>query len=285
MGVIAPSLIQKRADTRGVRVGNIRSDELMAPQAAPEYTGQPRGRRLKLAVLGLDKELLSRGDPRYLSAIRTASAYRKARTKELFEAHGHVSVGASALLSTASLALAASRFLYEKVAETGNINLLKQASAMADSARQNELAAWELAAREGLVRKKAAAATQGVEWLNVVDGGQKKPGRKRRGDDDESPIDVPALPPVGGDLDSWVSGQIPAGKEDENVVERNRGSTVSVVPGVPGDVPEPDGSADEVHSAAGGEPGAEAADSGPGSSEPEAAWSPEPHGDGSSSDD
>jgi hypothetical protein len=44
--------------------------------------------------------------------------------------------------------LAASRYLAAKASTTGDAGLFKQASNLANDARQNELAAWELAARE-----------------------------------------------------------------------------------------------------------------------------------------
>ncbi|MDD5374443.1 hypothetical protein [Acidithiobacillus sp.] len=95
--------------------------------------------------------------------------------------HGHVSTGASALIATASLALAASRYLYERFAKDGGgdmgTGMLKQAAQLADSARQSELAAWELSAREGLAKRKQASLEQGVPWLAHMETGVKQ-GRK-----------------------------------------------------------------------------------------------------------
>ncbi len=103
------------------------------------------GRRPKLALLGVPAAAT---DPRYALSLRRASRYRKRRCSELAAAHGYVSAGASSLIASAALALSASRFLYEVAAETGDAETLKRASALANDARQNELAAWELAARE-----------------------------------------------------------------------------------------------------------------------------------------
>jgi hypothetical protein len=108
------------------------------------------GRKPKLALLGVPADAT---DPRYALALRRASRYRKRRCSELAVAHGYVSAGASSLIASAALALSASRFLYEIAAETGDAATLKQASALANDARQNELAAWELAARESGARK------------------------------------------------------------------------------------------------------------------------------------
>jgi hypothetical protein len=124
-----------------------------ARRGKPFTTGNraAAGRRPKLALLGVPADAT---DPRYALALRRASRYRKRRCSELAVAHGYVSAGASSLIASASLALSASRFLYEVAAETGDAETLKRASALANDARQNELAAWELAAKESGARQQ-----------------------------------------------------------------------------------------------------------------------------------
>jgi hypothetical protein len=109
------------------------------------------GRRPKLALLGVPS---TSTDPRYALALRRAGRYRKRRCSELAAVHGYVSAGAASLVASASLALCASRYLYEVAAETGDPMTLKQASALANDARQGELAAWELASREAAARPR-----------------------------------------------------------------------------------------------------------------------------------
>ncbi len=166
----------------GVIVETPRPDELLQAECPTQthprpWTLLPRNRKTKISIMGLSRKILDNADPRYKRALLNAAAYRKVRTKELSVMHGCVSSGASALLASASLALAASRFLYEKVAETGDISLLKQAAQLADSARQSELAAWEMSAREGAAKRKLDAASQGMPWLQQDDG-KAKSGRK-----------------------------------------------------------------------------------------------------------
>ncbi len=160
--------------------------------------GKRRVRRGKLAVLGIPSGILDSGHPSYARCIRLAAAYRKTRARELAILHGYVSTGASSLLATASMALAASRFIYEQAAGSGErmLEMLKVAAKMADSARQNELAAWELCARESLAQKKAVHREQGIPW--VVEPEKAKPGVKKR--DPE----LLELPPVGTPLEGWV---------------------------------------------------------------------------------
>lgn len=159
-----------------------RADELSAagnPHPQP-WTKLPRKRKTKLSLLGVSREMLDNGDPRYANALHQANAYRKVRSKELSRIHGHVSSGASSLLASASLALAASRFLYEKFAETGDFDQLKLAAKLADSSRQGELAAWEMSAREGLVMRRLRDAELGMPWL--ASGDRRSPdGLKKDG--------------------------------------------------------------------------------------------------------
>lgn len=164
----------------------------MSDAEAPErLPGAGKGRKTKLAAFGLNPTIIKEGDPRYAAALYQANKYRKTRMKELAQLHGHVSSGAGALLASASLALAASRFLYEQFAQkpvgddgmpnpySGNLECLKQASSLADKARAAELAAWEMSAREGVLKRRTAMAEQGMPWLQTTDGYDKaKPGRK-----------------------------------------------------------------------------------------------------------
>jgi hypothetical protein len=161
--IVGGFIASNDGDGPGVKVEIIREDRLAkanpdegAARLAEGPSGRgrnkwPRGRkrRTKLAVMGISSAALDRGDPSYANCVRLASAYRKLRVRELVINHGFVSSGASALLASASMALAASRYLYEQAAEAGEgqIEKLKTAARLADSARQNELAAWELCAR------------------------------------------------------------------------------------------------------------------------------------------
>lgn len=162
-----------------------RTDELLGADPDTDLDAvrhKRKARSIKLAVMGLSSAIVDKADPRYKQAIKLANTYRRKRCAELAEMHGGVSIGASALLASGALALAASRYLYEKYAEDNGgalgVGMLKQAAQLADSARSSELAAWEMSARENLARRKLAAADQGVPWLAQVDGDGKKPGRK-----------------------------------------------------------------------------------------------------------
>jgi hypothetical protein len=65
---------------------------------------------------------------------------------------GEVGPGPASIVSSAALQLAASRWLADRGAETGDAKALLDASRLADASRQNLLAAHELAAREAEAR-------------------------------------------------------------------------------------------------------------------------------------
>lgn len=156
-----------------------------ASRTFPNVTSPLKARRTKLAVMGLSSDILDAGNVRYAQCLRLGASYRKARTKELFLAHGFVSSGVSALLASASLALAGARFLYE-IAASGGPNtpeLLKKASSLSDSSRQSELSAWELCAREAVIRKRNADNDKSLPWLisqSTVGEIKRGPGRPRK---------------------------------------------------------------------------------------------------------
>ena len=147
-----------------------------------------KGRKNALATVGLD---LTDGDPDYVKVLKLSDNYRKHRARELVVVHGFVSAGVSSLLASGALALAASRYLYERAAKDGDVSLLMQASKLADSARQNELAAWELCKRESVDRKRAAAQQQGVPWL-VSQSEKTGPGRPRKVDKIDAVVGYPS---------------------------------------------------------------------------------------------
>lgn len=180
----------------------VRPGEMSDP-AAPETTlahGAGKGRKTKLAAFGLSPAMVKAGDPRYSASLHQANKYRKMRMKELAQLHGHVSAGVGALLASAALALAASRFLYEATAEEPDNQTLKDASKLADSARQHELAAYELASREGTLKRRVSMATDGMPWMLKENGDElAKPGRKTNEERFARETDVP-VPPM---VQSW----------------------------------------------------------------------------------
>lgn len=162
----------RHSSTRGrgpVHVEVLPPDEL--PPAKPALAVRPdrdaSGRFVPGNTTGVAKRVrpgirgalgLELADPRYRPFARWGARYGAHRRRELAELHGgKVSAGVGAMVESAALALAASRFVHLLAAETGDAELFKQAAAMASTARQDELAAWELAAREAEVRPRPNA--------------------------------------------------------------------------------------------------------------------------------
>ncbi len=209
-GTFHGSFVRNRGEGRGVRVARAKVSELPVPdpttvqEAALELQaakgqwpnrnsptkarrvgltclpGEVKPRKTKLAVMGIPSHILDKGSPEYARCIRMAKSYKKARIKELYAAHGYVSTGVSALVAAAALALSGSRYIYETCAENvlANPNLLKLASSLGDSARQNELSAWELCARESVVRKRNENNNISMPWL--IEETKRLPGRPKK---------------------------------------------------------------------------------------------------------
>ncbi len=190
----------KKGGAGGGYQATVDKRNLTTPACAPLKTGAGKGRKTGLVLLGLRNDLIKAGDPDYAKCLKQANQYRRIRMKELAHLHGHISAGAGALLASASLALAASRYLYEKAASDGDSTLLKQASQLADSARQSELAAWEMSAKEGVLKRRHEAAASGMPWL-VPDEAIEAPkrlGRKSNAERQAIERDVPDRPILEG---------------------------------------------------------------------------------------
>jgi hypothetical protein len=179
----------------------VRQGRLSTPANPQELEkGAGKGRKTKLAAFGLSPAIIKAGDPDYARCLAQANKYRKTRMRELAGLHGNISAGAGALLASASLALAASRYLYQLAAGGADPGLLKQAASLADSARQSELAAWEVSAKEGVLKRRQDAAEAGMPWLMKLDGNDKaKLGRKTNAERQERKADVPINPVLDSD--------------------------------------------------------------------------------------
>ena len=127
------------------------------------------GRKPKLARLGIDLKLVNVADPRYQQALKRAQFYQKARSEELSHMFGQVSIAVNAMLASSALQHAASRYLQMLAAENcTNMSLFleiqKVCSQLQSGAMKNDLAAYELCAKEtqGGAKKHVRPA-----WLTV----------------------------------------------------------------------------------------------------------------------
>ena len=102
-------------------------------------------------LLGLRE--LSEDHP-YAGYLRLAREHRDEHSASIATTvgGGQLSPGVSSIIASASLALAASRYLYDLGAEHGDAKLLGQAARLADQSRTSLLTAHELAAREAQAR-------------------------------------------------------------------------------------------------------------------------------------
>ncbi len=106
----------------------------------------------------------------YAGYLRLARQHRAEHGADLASTvgGGQLSPGVVSIVASASLALAASRFLYDLGAEQGDPKLLGQAAQLADKSRTALLTAHELAAREAEARARASQPRW--PWLDVDNG-------------------------------------------------------------------------------------------------------------------
>ena len=163
------------------RVEVLPADEL--PSASPSDTARrergPDGRflpgntvarsqRLRPGVRGLVG--IETTSPEFKPFARWGARYGAHRRRELAKLHGgEISAGVGAIVESGAPAMAASRFLQWQASQTGDAELFKQSSQLAATARQHELAAWELAAREAKARPQRP---EDLPWFRAEGGGQ-----------------------------------------------------------------------------------------------------------------
>lgn len=118
-----------------------------------------KSKRLRPGLRGLTGA--EQTSPAYEPFARWGRRYGAHRRRELASAHGgELSAGVGAIVESAALAMASSRFLTHLAGQTGDADLFQRAARLAESARQHELAAWELASREAQARPKTTVLDQ-----------------------------------------------------------------------------------------------------------------------------
>lgn len=136
-----------------------------ADVAAPLVTRDDRGRVVSSAAARAMAQMPRAGVflPRDITVApgfevhnRRRRRWLRKRRQELHEVTGGVSHGVGAMLASAAWLYAGGEFAAERAAETGNVDLFRTAATLTSTARQHDLAAWELAVREADARRKAA---------------------------------------------------------------------------------------------------------------------------------
>lgn len=147
------------------RIEVLPPDEQPWPQAvgaAPLATGRDAAGRITstataraLAQLPRRSKFIPKKlacDPRFEPHNARRLEWQRKRMAELAAAHGGVSHGVGAMVNAAAWLYAGGEFAAELAAETGELDLFKTAATLTSTARQNDLAAWELGAREATAR-------------------------------------------------------------------------------------------------------------------------------------
>lgn len=135
-----------------------RQDGTVATTEAARALGS-RGGRVKAKGVRLARGLgipLAIASEAFKPYRLSAHGFRRHHCAELARmAGGEVGSGPSSMIASAALQLAASRFMFDQAAVSGDPATFKLASQLANDSRQNLLAAYELAVREAAARPQA----------------------------------------------------------------------------------------------------------------------------------
>lgn len=160
-----------------VRIEQPPADELSEPAASPFDTVRgergadgrfapgnsvARARKIRAGAHGALVALEAQADPAWRASGKWGRRYSAHRRAELTAAHGYLSAGASAMIDDAASIRADAKYLQARARAAGDAALSRQAASMLAEAKQLELAAWELAAREAKARPKTPDA---YPWL------------------------------------------------------------------------------------------------------------------------
>ena len=101
---------------------------------------------------------------------RAAASFRRAQCAELARCIGGgvCGPGPSSIVASAALALAWSRYLADRAAETGDVETAMRAARLGETSRQHLLAAHELTAREAQARPRRTDGPP-VGFVDVAD--------------------------------------------------------------------------------------------------------------------
>jgi hypothetical protein len=128
--------------------------------------GEAKARRVRLVdSLGLSSLVEQTTFGPYRAAAEEFVAHHRACLAQ--QAGGELGPAPSTMVASAGLQLAASRWAFDQGAQKNDASLIKLGSALANDSRQNLLAAYELAIREG---KGRDAHVGGLPpWMQSVD--------------------------------------------------------------------------------------------------------------------
>lgn len=149
---------------RPAGLASVNAEQTEALLAASPKQGRPfepgntaaAGRRPIIARGGLKRQAESgKGDPRLRVHLKRGEQYRRARMRELTQAHGFVSCGVGAMVAGEARMLALGEYFMEIGSEgEGTPELLLKSVSFVKDARTMGLSAWELCAREAVSARK-----------------------------------------------------------------------------------------------------------------------------------
>ncbi len=142
-------------------------------RALGKLGGKAKAQRCRFAAKLADHLGLAEGGDEMRPYVDAAAEWATAQLRWLAESvgGGEVGPGPASIVHSAALALAASRYAYQRGSETGDAGMLAQGARLADQSRASLLTAHELCAREAKARKRDAPLDLGVALSTGGSGG------------------------------------------------------------------------------------------------------------------
>lgn len=137
-------------------------------------------RRHRAAISGALAKLEAQADPSWQAAAAWGVRYARQRFEELGAAHGPLSAGVGAMITTAANTLADSRWLRARGAADNCADTIKVAAQLAAQARAAERDAWQLAALEA----RSRAESEGDDLAQQQRAFQKQLAERSKGGDE-----------------------------------------------------------------------------------------------------
>lgn len=168
--VFATTVGDNESNTGELKVRTPKAQDLSsvasdASKRAEQLANIPRtGRRPKITNVGITKRSFRLMGPEGRSHFEQAVKYHSARCQTLYVNFGHVSECVSLMVANSATQNAIARWYQNRGIELEDMALVDKGVKYQNSARQMELSAWEMCAREAKAYRELRDQGGGINW-------------------------------------------------------------------------------------------------------------------------
>lgn len=172
INVFATTVGQGETNTGELKVRAPKAKDLSsvahdANKRAEQMAALPRtGRRPKITSIGVTKRSFRMMGPEGRAHFEQATRYHRARCQTLYTNFGHVSESVALLVSNSATQNAIARWYINRGIEDGDDHLVDRGIKYQNAARQMELSAWEMCAREAKAFREVRDRQESIPWVD-----------------------------------------------------------------------------------------------------------------------